>query len=71
MAEKKKSSKSSISEMIEELIGAKIDSLLVDAEKFDEGNNSAGTRVRKELQGIKVAIKEIRDAVTAVREDRK
>ncbi len=36
-----------------------------DAEKFfDKGNSSAGTRVRKAMQEVKVLAQEIRNAVT-------
>lgn len=48
-----------------------VDSVATDAEKFDNGNNSAGTRVRKGLQEIKVLCQEIRNAVTEVKESRK
>lgn len=42
-----------------------------DGLKFDEGNNAAGARVRKAMQEIKGICKEIRDAVTEVKEARK
>lgn len=42
-----------------------------DGVKFDEGNNAAGARVRKAMQEIKGICKEIRDAVTEVKEARK
>jgi hypothetical protein len=61
----------SIEEMINEKIVSVIEDLLVCAKKFDGGNNSAGAKVRKTLQGIKVSIKEIRDEVTAIKNDRK
>lgn len=41
------------------------------AEKFDNGNNAAGGRTRKSMQAIKVICKEVRDAVTEVKNARK
>ena len=35
----------------------------VDSEKFVEGNNSAGTRVRKYMQGIKNLAQEVRKEI--------
>ena len=48
-----------------------LDATLVDCEKFDGGNNAAGARIRKAMQGVKIACKEVRDAVTTVKESRK
>ena len=45
--------------------------ILADAEKFDTGNNSKGKKVRIGLQEIKKRIKDIRDAVTEVKNVRK
>ena len=38
----------------------KIEKCIPDAEKFIEGNNSAGTRVRKYMQAVKEIAQEIR-----------
>ena len=53
-------------------IQEQVDEALVDAVKFDNGNNSAGTRVRKAMQNIKglaqavrVEVQEQKNAVTA------
>ncbi|NHA02708.1 histone H1 [Mucilaginibacter sp. HC2] len=35
-----------------------------DAEKFNNGNNAAGTRLRNAMQQIKVTAQEVRTAVT-------
>jgi hypothetical protein len=35
-----------------------------DADKFNKGNNAAGTRLRKAMQAIKVAAQEVRAEVT-------
>lgn len=48
-----------INEMIDVLNVAK-----TDAEKFDKGNNAAGTRVRKAMQEIKTKAQEVRVAVS-------
>ena len=71
MAKKKEAVPISIENMINESIVSVIEDLLVYAKKFDGGNNSAGAKVRKALQGIKVSVKEIRDEVTAIKNDRK
>jgi len=54
-------------EKIEEL-AKKILLVVRDAEKFDNGNASAGTRVRKDLMGL---VKEIKEARQHVLEERK
>ena len=59
-----------ITSMVEAL-KEKFEVIIQDAEKFDNGNNVAGTRVRTGLQDAKVTIKEIRDAVQEVKEIRK
>ena len=46
--------------MILESIQRQVDEALVDAVKFDNGNNSAGTRVRKAMQNIKGLAQEVR-----------
>lgn len=48
-----------------------LDSAVADCEKFDNGTNAAGSRVRKVMQEIKVMCKEVRDAVTEVKNARK
>ena len=49
--------------MILENIQRQVDEALVDAVKFDNGNNSAGTRVRKAMQEIKALAQLIRKEV--------
>ena len=41
-------------------MGNELNSVEVDAEKFVEGNNSAGTRLRKAMQNIKSIAKQDR-----------
>ena len=41
-------------------MGNEFNSVEVDAEKFVEGNNSAGTRLRKAMQNIKNIAQEVR-----------
>ena len=41
-------------------MGDELNSVEVDAEKFVEGNNSAGTRLRKAMQNIKNIAQEVR-----------
>ena len=41
-------------------MGNELNSIEVDAEKFVEGNNSAGTRVRKTMQTVKNLAQQIR-----------
>ena len=41
--------------------------LKIEAEKFDRGNNAAGTRVRKGMMEIKRLAQEVREEVTAVK----
>ena len=41
--------------------------LLVEAKKFDAGNNAAGTRVRKGMMDIKRMAQEVREEVSAVK----
>ena len=40
---------------------------ILDAEKFDQGNNSAGTRVRKAMQNIKGLAQNVRLEVQAAK----
>jgi hypothetical protein len=42
-----------------------------DATKFDNGNSSAGTRVRKAAQDATHALKDLRKAVSEVKNERK
>ena len=41
-------------------MGNELNSVELDAEKFVEGNNSAGTRLRKAMQNIKNIAQEVR-----------
>ena len=41
-------------------IQEQVDQALLDAVKFDNGNNSAGTRVRKAMQTVKALAQEVR-----------
>ena len=41
-------------------IQEQVDQALLDAVKFDNGNNSAGTRVRKAMQAVKQLAQDIR-----------
>ena len=41
-------------------MGEELSNIEVDAEKFVEGNNSAGTRVRKTMQTVKNLAQQIR-----------
>ena len=41
-------------------MGDQFNSVETDAEKFVEGNNSAGTRLRKAMQNIKSLAQEVR-----------
>jgi len=56
-------------EKIEELV-KKILLVARDAEKFDNGNASAGTRVRKDLMNLPKEIKEARQHVLDERKNR-
>ena len=44
---------------------AELDSTKSDLEKFDNGNKSAGVRVRKHMQNIKGAAQQIREMIVA------
>ncbi len=59
-----------ISDKIEELITG-ISLLKRDAEKFDRGNASAGTRVRKDLMKLIKEMKDIRQSILDERKERK
>lgn len=58
-----------LAEKIEEL-AKKILLVVRDAEKFDRGNASAGTRARKDLMNLTKEIKEVRQYVLDVRKAR-
>jgi hypothetical protein len=57
-------------EIIEELEN-KVARLRRDAEKFDRGNASAGTRVRKDLMDLVRELKEVRQTILDERKSRK
>jgi len=48
-----------------------LEETIADSIKFDGGTNTAGTRIRKTMQDIKIQTKESRDAVTVIRNARK
>jgi hypothetical protein len=48
-----------------------IASMETDVQKFYNGNNAAGTRVRKHLQDVKKACQDMRNEVQELRESRK
>jgi hypothetical protein len=43
----------------------------IDAEKFNKGNNAAGTRLRNTMQQLKATAQEVRTAVTEKKSTRK
>ena len=51
-------------------IAEKVDGSLLDAQKFDEGNSAAGTRVTKMLSDVQKEAKNLRMEVFDVRKDR-
>ena len=55
---------------IEQLKGI-VESLLADAEKFDSGNNAAGTRLRGGLMVVKKTCDSLRKTITGVKNVRK
>ena len=55
---------SEIKETLEN-ISNQIQEAIADAEKFEQGNNSAGTRVRKAMQNIKGLAQNVRLEVQA------
>lgn len=42
-----------------------------DIQKFNDGNNAAGTRIRKQLQDLKKEANNFRGAIQEIRESRK
>jgi hypothetical protein len=59
-----------VSEMLAELV-KELELSLRDAEKFDNGNASAGVRVRKKAQEAIAKLKDVRKLVSEVKEARK
>lgn len=55
-----------ISELYSKLIET-VHNVAEDVEKFDKGNKSAGTRVRKAMQDIKVIAQEVRETVSEIK----
>ena len=51
-------------------IAETVDARLLDAQKFDEGNSAAGTRVTKMLSDVQKAAKSLRQEVFEVRKSR-
>lgn len=56
----------SIKELVDEMINM-LEDCVDDAIKFDNGNKSAGTRVRKVMQEIKVSAQRVRETVSEIR----
>ena len=59
----------SVREMIQTMINDLVE-IIDDADKHDNGNNAAGTRVRKEMQSIKLIAQEVRKRVQNDRNNR-
>jgi hypothetical protein len=59
-----------VSEMLAELV-KELELSQRDAEKFDNGNASAGVRVRKKAQEAIAKLKDVRKLVSEVKEARK
>lgn len=55
-----------VTELLNELIET-LNSAVEDTEKFDSGNQSAGTRVRKALQSVINGSKELRKTVQEIK----
>ena len=51
-------------------IAEMVDDRMLDAQKFDEGNSAAGTRVTKSLGEVQKLAKSLRKEVFEVRKDR-
>ena len=60
----------SVREMIQTMINDLVE-FIDDAGKHDNGNKAAGTRVRKEMQSIKLIAQEIRTRVQSDKNKRK
>lgn len=61
---------SNVDSAVQELMD-KLEEARRDAEKFDAGNDSAGTRLRVALQDVVASCKTIRAEVLATRKERK
>lgn len=59
-----------VSDVLAELV-KELELSLRDAEKFDNGNASAGVRVRKKAQEAIAKLKDVRKLVSEVKETRK
>ena len=62
----KKEKSMSVFAKVQDMVGDLI-ALLEDAQKFDAGNNAAGTRVRKGMMDIKRMAQVVREEVSAVK----
>lgn len=58
--------KQSIETMINEMLNLLEDSL-DDAKKFDNGNKTAGTRIRKIMQEMKVSAQKVRETISEIK----
>jgi hypothetical protein len=54
-----------------DLLQKEMEDFLFENEKFEKGNNAAGTRARKSLQNMSKLIKAMRNEITEVRNARK
>ena len=54
-----------------ETLKALVTNMETDVQKFYNGNNAAGTRVRKHLQDVKKACQDMRNEVQEIRTSRK
>lgn len=54
-----------------ETVVSDLEVALTDAAKFDAGNSSAGTRLRKKVQAVSKALKAVRKVVSEVKAQRK
>ena len=52
-------------------IGTQMQAYLAENEKFEKGNNAAGTRARKALGELAKAVKARRNEITQVKNERK
>jgi len=60
----------SVREMVQRMINDLVE-VIDDAGKHDNGNNAAGTRIRKEMQSIKIIAQEVRLRVQTDKKNRK
>ena len=56
----------SIKSLIDEMLNT-LEDCLNDAEKFDNGNKSAGTRIRKVMQEIKTSAQTVRETISQIK----